>query len=177
MRGKIVEVTNFFNWGKFLLSRFEDSEWAVPSRISEYERSLVAGRGWDRQHVFVLDLQTGEGALFRPGGSAKHDLEKHSIWVCPMYPVFLAWFYKHPEHWTDLETLPSLLELTDEEAMAASALYRPRQPLSRADVAAEIVADLREQTNPGGVTHDLAACIERDWVYGDKGKDRGKEEG
>jgi hypothetical protein len=57
MRGKIVEVTNFFNWGKFLLSRFEDSEWAMPSRISEYERSLVAGRGWDRQHVFVLDLQ------------------------------------------------------------------------------------------------------------------------
>lgn len=53
-----------------------------------------------------------------------------------------------------------------------AALDMPREALSRADVAREIVADLRDQTNPGGIVHDIAAIIEREWVYGDKGKER-----
>lgn len=69
-----------FNWGKFAVMRFAEAEWAVRSQIDPCQ-SLIGGRGWTPQHIFVMDLQTGEGAMFRPGGSAHHDLEKHRIWV------------------------------------------------------------------------------------------------
>lgn len=63
--------------------------------------------------MWVLDLQTGEGAFFRPGGYAAADLEKHRVWVCPLFEPFLEWLYR--QDLTDLGQLPRLVELPDAE--------------------------------------------------------------
>lgn len=123
---KFVEVSNTFNWGKFLVCRFTPEEWAVRSEVDPGQR-LLAGRGWSQQHLWVLDLQTGEGAYFRPGGLAKADLERHRIWVCPMYEVFLGVLYAHPEWCDDITKIPSFVKLEGEEARQASAVYGHRR--------------------------------------------------
>ena len=38
----------------------------------------------------VTDLQTGEGAIFRPGGLASYDLDKHQLWICVLFKDFLT---------------------------------------------------------------------------------------
>jgi hypothetical protein len=45
-----------------------------------------------------------------------------------MFEVFLDWFYKHPEHFEDITTVPPMLELSDKEAMDASAFTGYRRP-------------------------------------------------
>lgn len=116
-----TEVTNF-NWGKFAVCRFESSEWARPSELrdlrdlSDAERprsvSLLRERGWTAENILVLDLQTGEGAIFRPGGSARNDLnDKHQVWVCPLFESFLCWLYR--QDLADISALPSLINLGD----------------------------------------------------------------
>jgi hypothetical protein len=53
------------NWGKFLVG-VPDEEWARQSRVNtEFSGPLLSAIGWSWQHIWVLDLQTGEGA-FRP---------------------------------------------------------------------------------------------------------------
>lgn len=101
---KIVEVTNDLpggglNYGKFMLLRWTAEEWAYRSRLPGYDSPLMRSIGHDRGHLWVLDLQTCEGAMFRPGGHAHNDLQKHRIWVCPLYEPFLAWLYKQPDPW------------------------------------------------------------------------------
>lgn len=59
----------------------------------------------------MLDLETGEGALFLPGGYASADLDKHKVWVCPLFEPFLAWLYK--QDLQDLSKLPDLVDLPD----------------------------------------------------------------
>lgn len=111
MQTKFLEVTNNKrNWGKFLLIRF-DSEWEQESAFTG--RSLLREVGWHPDNIIVFDLQTGEGARFLPGGLPSADLDKHKIWVCPMYEPFLAWLYK--QDLTDLSKLPSELDLPDAE--------------------------------------------------------------
>src|SRR5215472_3004576 len=95
---KLIEATNTaaggINRGKFLVGRFDQDEWARRSTVStplEGDYPLLARVGWSPQHVMVFDLQTGEGAMFRPGGYAKGDLIKHRIWVCPLFELFLTW--------------------------------------------------------------------------------------
>ena len=127
MISKFVEVTNGFNWGKFLVCRFSPEEWAVRSKV-DGEFGLLAGRGWTPIHLWVLDLQTGEGAYFRPGGMAVADLEKHQIWVCPMFERFLVRLYAEKGWCADITSIPDLVELTDEETMKASAMYGHRRP-------------------------------------------------
>jgi hypothetical protein len=96
MKTVFVEATNKeMNWGKFMLAKFDEDEWARRSAIDS--GSLVAGRGWSSDHILVLDLQTGEGAFFKPGGYAHADLEKHKIWVCPLFEPFLEWLYTLPD--------------------------------------------------------------------------------
>lgn len=110
---KIIEVTNHdaggFNWGKFLVGRF-DQEWEYQSHIN-VGRRLLSSVGWSTDVIMVFDLQTGEGALFRPKGLASADLHKHKIWVCPMFEPFLAWLYE--QDLTDLQTLPPLVQIAD----------------------------------------------------------------
>jgi hypothetical protein len=116
MQTKIIEATqnaeHGFNWGKFLVGR-PDAEWkvrsAIPVEHPSSARPLLSQLGWSREHAWVLDLQTGEGAFFRLGGFAPADLNKHRIWVCPMFEPFLVWLYEQDT--TDLDALPALVEL------------------------------------------------------------------
>lgn len=116
METKFIEVTSpSGNWGKFALLRF-DQEWSVPSQISECSFSLLRNLGWTPEHIWVLDLQTGEGAFFRPGGLASADLGKHAIWVCPLYEGFLTWLYL--QDLSDLDHLPEWVNLDAPFAMS-----------------------------------------------------------
>ena len=112
-----VEVTNGqHNWGKFMVARF-DTEWQVRSTLYEtFDGSVVPllrSQGWCPQHTIVFDLATGEGAMFLPGphGYAQADLEKHKVWVCPMFEPFLTWLYK--QDLSDLHKLPAHVVLPD----------------------------------------------------------------
>lgn len=108
-----IEVSNGFNWGKFMLGRFDSEEWTARSAV-EPAQPLIAGRGWTGDHLFVLDLQTGEGAVFRPGGCPRADLRKHQIWVCPMFEPFLEWLYT--QDLRTIVTLPKSVELPNAES-------------------------------------------------------------
>lgn len=122
MRTKIVEAVQSRehpgNWGKFLVGVF-DEEWARLSEVDPDHVPLLRSCGWwGPERLWVLDLQTGEGAYFNPGGMAHADLEKHAIWVCPLYEPFLEWLYgRHREaggH-LDLDGLPGVVELPGAE--------------------------------------------------------------
>lgn len=128
MQTRIVEVTNNnLNWGKFLVGVL-DVEWERKALIEgkPSDRPLLRILGWDFQFVWVLDLQTGEGAYFRVGigSNAKADLDNHRIWVCPMFEPFLIWLYAN---WKGkLELLPETLNLP--EAVKDFALSGYRRP-------------------------------------------------
>jgi hypothetical protein len=115
------------NWGKFLVG-VPDIEWSYESQVCP-GGSLLGACGWTAEHLWVLDLQTGEGAFFRPGGCARADLEKHRIWVCPLFEPFLEWLY---ELWNkartdlDFDELPDVVELPN--APFAFAGYRRPGP-------------------------------------------------
>lgn len=110
MQTHFIEVTNNKrNWGKFLLMRLDHEEEAYRSVFTD--RSLLREVGWNPRNIVVFDLQTKEGAAFVPGGYVKADLNKHAVWVCPMYEPFLEWLYK--QDLTDLSKLPSQVDLTD----------------------------------------------------------------
>ena len=120
MKTKLIEATsNGFNHGKFLVGRM-DTEWSVRSAVDG--RPLVSGRGWTRDHLWICDLATGEGACFRPGGLASADLNKHAIWVCPLFEPLLAWLYR--QDLTDLDALPAIVDLPD----ARNAMHGYRRP-------------------------------------------------
>lgn len=135
---KFVEATNGGNWGKFMIGRYTDSEWREPVMMPGCEehfeigdeiwtRPLVASQGWTRdKHVWVMDLATGEGAMFALGGFAHADLEKHKIHVCVLFEAFLAWLYDWSNQLgTDWwNPLPRLIMLPDVEF----ALYGRRRP-------------------------------------------------
>lgn len=110
MKTKIIEATNGpRNWGKFLLGRF-DSEWSYRSVVNTDAR-LLGSIGWSPQHLLVMDLQTGEGSIFKPFGSARADLQKHRIWVCPLFEPFLTWLYD--QDLSDLDRLPAHVDLPE----------------------------------------------------------------
>jgi hypothetical protein len=105
------EATNGDNWGKFAVGRPDNEEWSWRSQVGDSNWSLLRQVGWDQDTIWVWDLQTGEGAMFRPGGFAAADLEKHRIWVCPMFEPFLTWLYT--QDLSDLGALPQRVELPD----------------------------------------------------------------
>lgn len=110
------------NWGKFIVMRLSD-EWKVTSEVNRQfcekagvdpgQRPLLSVIGWSQDLILVFDLQTGEGAFFKPGGLASADLNKHRIWVCPLFEPFLSWLYT--QDLADLSTLPNLVELPNAE--------------------------------------------------------------
>jgi hypothetical protein len=129
VKSTIIEVTNGFNWGKFLVARFDADEWEYRSQIDKMSNStgilpirLLRSLGWGPDHFLFLDLQTGEGAMFRVGGLARADLNKHCVWVCPMAEPALAWLLR--QDLSDLDALPALVELTEAEAPSAMHGYR-----------------------------------------------------
>lgn len=108
-----IEATNGEqNWGKFMLARFDLEEWVRPSMFGG---QLLPQIGWCTKHLLVMDLQTGEGGLFMLGGNAHADLEKHEIWVCPLFEPFLEWLYK--QDFVDIRSLPRQIDLPDAEFM------------------------------------------------------------
>lgn len=123
MNTRFIEATSPGNWGKFLLGRFTQAEWARSSLVAgDADHALLRLRGWSPHHLLVVDLETGEGAMFAPSPSASPtaDLEKHAIWVCPLFEPFLTWLYQ--QDLRDLETLPDVVELPN--APFAFAGYR-----------------------------------------------------
>lgn len=69
-----------------------------------------------RSSALVLDLQTGENAIFRPWCLARDALAKRRVWVCPLFEPFLKWAYRRP---SPRDTLPELVELGAPAAMHA----------------------------------------------------------
>ena len=109
MKTMFIEATNGpQNWGKFMLARLEPHEMDRPSQVSGGS-PLLRQIGFNPRALFVFDLQTGEGAVFHPGGSAAADLDKHRIWVCPLFEPFLAWLYT--QDLSDIGLLPRLIDL------------------------------------------------------------------
>lgn len=118
METTFIEAVNehngaLFNWGKFMVARFEGHEWKRYSRIIDgmSDKRILGSRGWDARHLLVLDLETGEGALFAHGGLVPSDLRAHRIWVCPIFEPFLAWLYTQDV--SNLEALPRLVKLKE----------------------------------------------------------------
>lgn len=125
---KIIEATNYtgeqgtgINHGKFMILQFDIVDWAYASKVSP-SFSLLSSCGWGPGHYWVMDLQTGEGALFSHGGLARADLAKHRIWVCPLFEPFLEWFYEQDIK-GGIDKLPEKVVLKDAE----SALYGYRR--------------------------------------------------
>lgn len=132
---KIIEVVGSINWGKFLLMKFTE-EWQMESKVSPGS-PLLQQLGWSRNNIWVLDLQTGEGAFFRPGGLASADLnDKHQIWCCPMYEPFLNWLYK--QDLADITKLPDVVRFSKEQEGDHAALWgRRRKPRDLREIAVE----------------------------------------
>lgn len=135
MRTRIIEARNgeVSNWGKFLVGKFDAGEWARRSALpgAESPTPLIRRLGWGPEHIYVMDLQTGEGALFRQGGFAPADLNKTHIWVCPLYESFLTWLYKQDV--SDLDKLPDLVDLDAPFEMSG---YRRPGPAGEMEVGA-----------------------------------------
>ncbi len=108
MKTRLIEAfSDSGNWGKFLIGKLED-ELGPPSAARPHAR-LLASRGWPPEDLIVFDLETGEGAVFHPGGLAAADLDAHRIRVCPLFEPFLEWLYA--QDLDDLARLPSRIEL------------------------------------------------------------------
>lgn len=99
-----------FNYGKFMVARFTPEEYARPAVIN-VGHALLPAIGHNQKDILVMDLQTCEGAIFTPGGVASSDLNKHKVWVCPMFEPFLEWLYR--QDLTDLGKLPAMVNLGD----------------------------------------------------------------
>lgn len=156
MRTKIVEANNGRgNWGKFLVGQFDDAEWSRRSALpgEQGQPALLWRLGWSRnEFIFVLDLQTGEGAVFRHGGFAPADLNKHKIWVCPLYEGFLIWLYQ--QDISDLNKLPDWVDLDVPFDMSG---YRRPGPAELLLVAATSALDFMPIGQPE--TFQLRAAI------------------
>lgn len=114
MRQHIIEATNNEqNWGKFMLQAYDADDLAYRSIVMPTVR-LLAHIGDYPLALWVMDLQTGEGARFypKPGGIASEDLGKHKIWVCPLFEPFLGWLYENRiTGLYDFSLLPSIVQL------------------------------------------------------------------
>lgn len=120
MKTRIIEATNGpQNWGKFLVGAFTDERDVRSAVDTETTRALLPSIGIGPNAYLVLDLQTCEGAVFALGGMARADLQKHRIWVCPLFEPFLEWLYEvyrtadhqGEHHWW--EGLPTHVDLPD----------------------------------------------------------------
>lgn len=152
MDTRFLEAGNGFNWGKFLLGRYDGREWveqsADPTMPAEFSTPLVALQGWSREHLWILDLATREGAVFVLGGLAKADLNEHRIHVCVLFEPMLEWLYEfhreHAETWW--EDLPRFIELPDAPA-AVQGYRRPGpQPVRDLITGEEVGPERRRRT-------------------------------
>ncbi len=133
MRTHIIEATQAdseVNWGKFMLGQFT-GEWMRQSELPlpedmKLDIPLLIQRGWGPHHFLILDLETGEGALFVKTPDLRIQLDtKHKIWVCPLMGPFLDWLSE--QTWTTVDQLPTFVALPTTEGGLAG--YR-REPIT-----------------------------------------------
>lgn len=133
MLSKMVEVSDQVNWAKLMVSQFDNDELAYKSRVDTEAKSLleaVAARrkeywGEAQQKRLVVDLQTDEGAWFlpHPERDPKVDLDRHQIWVCPLFYPFLQWLYRtNPVH---VSGIPDVVELDPDDVIKFQGYRRP----------------------------------------------------
>ena len=122
MRTHFIEASNGpQNYGKFMLQQFTVEENTMRSQLPGWEHQTLRNAcGWSSTSIWVLDLQTGEGARFEGHGVARYDLSQHKIWVCPLFEPFLTWLYD--QDLQDITKLPRHIDLP--EAPAAFRGYR-----------------------------------------------------
>jgi hypothetical protein len=121
VKTRIVEATNRcegdptgVNYGKFLVGSFDEAEWSHRRQMGGTPGwPLLFALGHSPGDVLVLDLQTCEGAVFTPGGLPAADLEKHKVWVCPLFEPFLCWLYGYLRECGSIDALPGVVELPD----------------------------------------------------------------
>ncbi len=109
------------NWGKFMIGRFTEEEWARKSEtlvdfgsLGVRNHVLLRACGWREDgKLVVVDLQSGDGEIVGPNGSGKADLSKHQVWVCPMFEPMLEWLYT--QDLSNLSKLPKRILLPDAE--------------------------------------------------------------
>lgn len=115
MESKIIEATSDWAWSKFLLLRLTRVELDYMSRVG----GSRLFSGYNSTDILVVDVDTGEGAFFSPGGHVQADLTHHAIWHGPLFKGFLSWLYK--QDLTDLTSLPDHLDLAGNEGHAERA--------------------------------------------------------
>lgn len=130
MISRFIEATNIqhggLNWGKFLLAKFEESDWQYQAVEAPGHALLAALPGrepWRPEHIIVFDLQTGEGLRVNPRGEPGVDLVKHRVWVCPLFEPFLYWMFDYlaglPTAWRgDIMRLPPVAYFKADSALA-----------------------------------------------------------
>jgi hypothetical protein len=123
MISHFIEGTNDFNYGKFLLLRFDTSERQVRTALTGFEGHPLFTFGGQRKlnprMTLVVDLQTGEGAAFSLDPMSWTELgDKHRIWVCPMYEPFLRWLCQQglDNGGGDITALPRCVQLDEAES-------------------------------------------------------------
>lgn len=116
------------NWGKFAVFQWEPTDWAYESAV-DVGASLLRSRGRNPDSLLVVDLETNEGAWFRPGGSVEYDIRKKRIWVCVMFGSLLQWLYnqateaKKAGRVFDIDDLPPVVYIPD--TIDAASYRRP----------------------------------------------------
>jgi hypothetical protein len=102
--------------GAFMICAFDAAEWALRSQVLE-DSTILRANAWTPAMRWVLDLQTGEGAMVCPSASGTcslrwtRDEDPERPIGRAMLRMFLRWWYAHPEHHDDPRTLPAYLEL------------------------------------------------------------------
>jgi hypothetical protein len=91
----------------FAVSQFTDLERQRRSQITK--TTLLPMLMTNYQILHILDMQTGEGAIFRFRGDPEGDRLRHQIKTSPIFPDFLAWLYQQDV--STLSTLPRIVDL------------------------------------------------------------------
>lgn len=99
------------NWGAFLVAVPDEIEWGWRSRALPAGAPLPEMFGWNSRQAWVMDLRTGEGAIFTMGGDARADLDAHRIHVTAQFEAFLEWLYG--QDLARLRHLPYMVKVAD----------------------------------------------------------------
>lgn len=138
---KIIEATDVgqFNHGKFMVRLFEHDEYNYMSRIAP-EYLLRRFCNYPRATIWVDDLYTGEGCRFafpsyrikenreQRAAHVKESLNRHRIWVCPMFEPFVTWLLG--QDLSDLSCLPDVVDSLPDDACSFWGYRRPGPPES-----------------------------------------------
>jgi hypothetical protein len=99
------------NWGAFLVAVPDEIEWGWRSHAIPSDISLPEQLAWGPSQAWVMDLRTGEGALFTLGGDYRAELESHRIFVTAQFEGFLEWLCLQDP--AGLRHLPHVVKVAD----------------------------------------------------------------